>query len=62
VVRHVIGTIVVDGSEGDDTCVCVFAQVGRGVVIVHSALPHFSLDERVAMTQTAIDKLRDVLG
>jgi hypothetical protein len=61
VARHVIGTIVVQGAEGSDTCVCVFAQVGRGVVIVHSALPHFTLEERVEITQLGIDKLRGVL-
>lgn len=60
-IRHLIGTIVVEGVEASDTCVCVFAQVGRGVVVVHGALPHFSLEEREEITQTAIDKLRDVL-
>jgi hypothetical protein len=60
--KMVTGTIVVDGSESDDSCICVFAQVGRAVAVVHSAAAHFDAEERILLTQTGIDKARDVIG
>jgi len=58
--KALTGTLTVDGAEAGDSCICVYAQVGRSVVLVHSAEAHLDLEERVAATQTAIDKLRDV--
>ena len=60
--KALTGNLVIDGSESRDSCICVFAQVGRAVVLVHSAEAHLDLEERVVVTQTAIDKLRDVIG
>ncbi len=60
--KMVTGTIVVDGSESADSCICVFAQVGRAVAVVHSAAAHFDDEERIVLTQAGIDKARDVIG
>ncbi len=60
--KMVTGTIVVDGSESSDSCICVFARVGRAVALIHSAAEHFNTEERVLFTQTGIDKARDVVG
>ena len=62
VVRSVVGTATIDGSEFGDTCICVFAQVGRGVVEIHSAAEDADPHERTEVAQVAIDKLREVLG
>ena len=60
--KMVTGTVVVDGSESADSCICVFAQVGRAVAVVHSAAAHFDAEERILLTQAGIDKARDVIG
>lgn len=60
--RATVGTVVIDGSEVGDSCICVFAQEGRAVVEIHSAAEHLEPAERVFVTQAAIDKLRDVIG
>jgi hypothetical protein len=62
VVRSVVGTATIDGTEFGDTCICVFAQVGRGVVEIHSAASTADPEERTHAAQAAIDKLREVLG
>ncbi len=62
VTRSLTGTVVVDGSELGDSCICVFAQVDRAVVEVHSAAEHLLPAERLVVTQAAIDKVRDVIG
>jgi hypothetical protein len=60
--RMVRGTIVIDGAKSGDSCICVFTQVGRAVVLVHSAAEQFNTEDRVAMTQSAIDKARKLIG
>ena len=60
--RKVEGTIVIDGAEFGDSCVCVFSRVGRTVVLVHSAAEQFDDEERVVTTQIAIDKAKKLLG
>jgi hypothetical protein len=62
VVRSVVGTATIDGSEFGDTCICIFAQVGRGVVEIHSPAEDADPQERTEVAQVAIDKLREVLG
>ena len=49
VTKAVTGTIVIDGAEFGDSCICVFAQVGRAVVVVHSAAAHFDPKERIVL-------------
>ncbi len=53
---------MIDGAESGDSCVCVFSRVGRAVVLVHSAAEQFDDEERVVMTQTAIDKAKKLIG
>jgi len=60
--RMVTGPVVIDGATFDDSCVCVFAQVGRAVVGVHSAFESFDTEERITATQAAINKMRELLG
>jgi hypothetical protein len=56
-VKHVAGSVTIGGTELADSCVCVFAQVGRAVVAVHSAEPVLDLAARIKLVQTAVDKL-----
>jgi hypothetical protein len=60
-VEHMGGTITVGGSELTDSCVCVFARSGRGVVEVHSAEPVMDIEERSETSQIAVDKLAATL-
>lgn len=62
VARALSGTLVIDGSEFSDSCVCVYAQVDRAAVLTHSAEAHFSPEDRIEFTQAGIDKLRNVIG
>jgi hypothetical protein len=61
-VKFLDGYNVVGGSKIGDTCVCAFAQVGRGIVELHSERVMLNPDERSAMLQKAIDKLRSTLA
>jgi hypothetical protein len=61
-VKHLVGSIEFSGSVVPDTCVCIFARVGRGVVSVHSAEETLTPEERVAVAQSAIDKMRRTLA
>jgi hypothetical protein len=56
-VKFIEGTIEIGGTPIPDTCVCAFAQVGRGVVEVHSILAALDPAARSEVVQTAIDKL-----
>jgi hypothetical protein len=61
-VKFLVGTLEFSGSEVPDTCVCIFARVGRGVVEVHSAEATLTLEQRIVLTQLAIDKMQRVLA
>ncbi len=61
-VKYLEGSIVIDGAEYPDTCVCAFAQVGRAVVEVHSAAPVFDPARRAEVVQTAIARVEAGLG
>jgi hypothetical protein len=61
-VESLVGTIKIGGSPLDDTCVCAFAQVGRGIVEVHSQAQTFDPTQRSRLIQAAIDKLSRVLS
>ena len=61
-VKYLDGSYVIAGDTIPDTCVCVFAQVGRGIVEVHSAAPVFDPARRSEAVQTAIDRLQTTLG
>lgn len=60
-VKYLTGTAKAGGSEMGDTCVCVFAQVGRAVVEVHSTEGVFDPANRSTFFQTAIDKVKATL-
>lgn len=61
-VKFLDGSVTIGGDSIPDTCVCAFAQVGRGVVEVHSAAPVFDLERRADVIQAAVDRLRANLG
>lgn len=61
-VKYLVGTVEFGGAETTDTCVCIFARVGRGVVEVHSTEPTLTPEKRVALVQLAIDKMRRTLA
>lgn len=61
-IEHLTGSIDMDGIALSDTCVCVFARSGRGVVEVHSTEPVFDDEARAAAVQVAIDKLTETLS
>jgi hypothetical protein len=56
------GFDVIGGNKVADSCICVFAQVGRAIVEIHSAADVFEPAERSRMAQVAIDKLRATLA
>lgn len=60
-VEYLLGTTTVGGSDLEDSCICMFAQVGRGVVEVHATEPTLTLEERAAAGQAAIDKMQALL-
>jgi hypothetical protein len=60
-VEALTGSIQLGGSTLADTCVCLFAQVGRGVVELHATEPTLDPAARSKAAQTAIDKLRTTL-
>jgi hypothetical protein len=55
------GTVTIGGADFKDTCACVFARAGRGVVEVHSTLTALDADARSGVVQAAVDKLRATL-
>lgn len=61
-VKYLVGTLEFSGAETTDTCVCIFARVGRGIVEVHSTEPTLTPEDRLALVQQAIDKLRRTLA
>jgi hypothetical protein len=61
-VKYLVGTVEFGGAETTDTCVCIFARVGRAVVEVHSTEPTLTPEKRVALAQLAIDKTRRTLA
>jgi hypothetical protein len=61
-VKYLVGTVEFSGAETTDTCVCIFARVGRGIVEVHSTEPTLTPERRVALVQLAIDKMRSTLA
>lgn len=52
------GNVTIGGTELADSCVCVFARVGRALVAVHSSEPVLDLPARQQLVQTAVDKVR----
>lgn len=60
-VKFLEGSFELGGTEVPDTCICVFAQVGRGVVEVSATEATLTIEERTAYVQNAIDKMRSVL-
>ena len=61
-VEHLTGSIDMDGIALSDTCVCVFARSGRGVVAVHSTATVFDPEARSEAVQVAVDKLTETLS
>jgi hypothetical protein len=61
-VKYLVGTVEFSGAETTDTCVCIFARAGRGIVEVHSTEPTLTPENRLALVQLAIDKLRLTLA
>lgn len=61
-VKYLDGSFVMAGDTIPDTCVCVFAQVGRGIVEFHSPAPIFDPARRSEVVQAAIDRLQTTLG
>lgn len=61
-IEHLTGSIDMDGIALSDTCVCVFARSGRGVVEVHSTEPVFDDEARAEAVQVAVDKLSETLS
>lgn len=62
VVKLLDGTTTIDGTILADTCLCMFARVGRGVVMVHSPETALTIPERNEYGQLAVDKMRAVLA
>ncbi|HMK10665.1 MAG TPA: hypothetical protein VK461_03740 [Acidimicrobiales bacterium] len=61
-VKSLDGSVNIGGTEVHDTCVCVFAQAGRGVVEVHSPAGALDPATRSAVVQAAIDHMRSALS
>lgn len=61
-VKYVKGTYTVGGSAAADSCLCVFAQVDRVVVALHSADIVLPDEVRTEAVQAGIDKARRVLA
>jgi len=60
-VLHLTGEVKFGDTAFADTCTCVFVQAGRGVVEVHSTDFVFTPEERSALIQVAVERLRAAL-
>jgi hypothetical protein len=61
-VKFIEGNVTIGGTQMKDNCVCVFAQVGRGVVEVHSISYVLDDQQRSKVVQAAVDRLRTTLA
>jgi hypothetical protein len=61
-VKFIEGNVTIGGTQMQDNCVCVFAQVGRGVVEVHSISYVLNDQQRSKVVQAAVDRLRTTLS
>lgn len=57
-----VGSFVLGGTTFDDSCVCAFARVGRGVVMVHAAADAMDVEFRTQVVQAAVDRMREALA
>lgn len=60
-VLHLEGEVKFGDTAFADTCTCAFVQAGRGVVEVHTTDFVFTPEERSALIQLAVERMRETL-